>query len=146
MPASTRTGAGTTTPAAGSYWTGSATTATSRTGAWASTSPAHPKSKATASFPPPTPYGTRRTKYLIECKYRKEVTGYAGDVVMTIAGGHPGIQMGTKWIGTEGWVWVDRGGFDASNPDWIKGDSLPEDLRKVKLYESHSTSATSSTA
>ena len=44
--------------------------------------------------------------------------------------------MGTKWIGTDGWVWVDRAGFDASNPDWIKGDSLPEDLRKVKLYES----------
>jgi len=56
---------------------------------------------------------------------------------MTIAGGHPGIQMGTKWIGTDGWVWVDRSGFDASNPDWLKGDSLPEDLRKVRLYESH---------
>ena len=45
--------------------------------------------------------------------------------------------MGTKWIGTDGWVWVDRDGFDASNPEWLKGDSLPEDLRKVKLYESH---------
>jgi hypothetical protein len=44
--------------------------------------------------------------------------------------------MGTKWIGTEGWVWVDRSGFDASNQDWIKHDSLPEALRKVKLYES----------
>ena len=44
--------------------------------------------------------------------------------------------MGTKWIGTDGWVWVDRGGFDASNPGWVKGDSLPEELRKVKLYES----------
>jgi hypothetical protein len=31
---------------------------------------------------------------------------------------------------------VDRSGFDASNPEWIKGDSLPDDLRKVKLYES----------
>ena len=28
-------------------------------------------------------------------------------------------------------------GFDASNPEWLKGDSLPEELRKVKLYESH---------
>jgi hypothetical protein len=44
--------------------------------------------------------------------------------------------MGTKWIGTDGWVWVDRSGFDASNPEWLKGDSLPDDLRKVKLYES----------
>jgi hypothetical protein len=44
--------------------------------------------------------------------------------------------MGTKWIGTDGWVWVDRGAFDCSNPEWVKGDSLPEDLRKTKLYES----------
>ncbi len=77
------------------------------------------------------------TKYKIECKYRKEVTHYPVDVGITIAGGHPEIAMGTKWIGTDGWVWVDRDGFDASNPDWLKGDSLPEDLRKVKLYESH---------
>ncbi len=69
------------------------------------------------------------TKYRIELKYPEDIT-------MTIAGGHPDIKSGTKWIGTEGWVWVDRGGFDASNPDWKKGKSLPEDLRKVKLYES----------
>ena len=67
---------------------------------------------------------------------RKEVTGYPVDVRMTIAGGSPAISMGTKWIGTDGWVWVDRAGIDASNPDWLKGDSLPEGLRKVKLYES----------
>ena len=58
------------------------------------------------------------------------------DVAMTISGGSPAIAMGTKWIGTEGWVWVDRAGFDASNPAWVKGESLPENLRKVKLYES----------
>src|SRR6266568_7446852 len=56
---------------------------------------------------------------------------------MTIAGGYKDIQSGTKWIGTEGWVWVDRDGrFEASNPEWKKGKSLPEELRKVKLYES----------
>jgi hypothetical protein len=33
-------------------------------------------------------------------------------------------------------VWVDRGGFDASNHDWNTGRNLPEELRKVKLYES----------
>jgi predicted dehydrogenase len=76
------------------------------------------------------------TAYRIECKYRKEVTGYANDVSLTIAGGHPAISIGTKWIGTNGWVWVDRGGFDASNEEWIKPESLPESLRKIKLYES----------
>ena len=74
--------------------------------------------------------------YKIECKYLKEVTGYANDVSLTIAGGHSHITMGTKWIGTDGWVWVDRSGFDASNQAWIKPESLPEDLRKIKLYES----------
>jgi len=44
--------------------------------------------------------------------------------------------MGVKWIGTEGWVWVDRGGFDASNPAWKEGKYLPRELRKVKLYTS----------
>jgi hypothetical protein len=55
---------------------------------------------------------------------------------MKIAGGYGDIKGGTKWIGTDGWVWVNRGGFDCSNPAWKKGKSLPEELRKVKLYES----------
>ncbi len=88
-------------------------------------------------FPPAHAIWNAATTYSIECTYRKEVTHYPVDVGMTIAGGHPAIMMGTKWIGTDGWVWVDRSGFDASNPAWIKGDTLPEELRKVKLYESH---------
>ena len=69
------------------------------------------------------------TKYRIELKYPQDIT-------MTVAGGYNDIKGGTKWIGTDGWVWVNRGGFDASNPEWKKGKSLPEALRKVKLYES----------
>jgi len=87
-------------------------------------------------FPPANAVWNTATAYHIECKYRKEVTGYPVDVAMTIAGGSPAISMGTKWIGTDGWVWVDRSGFDASNPAWIPGDSLAEEFRKVKLYES----------
>jgi predicted dehydrogenase len=88
-------------------------------------------------FPAENAVWNTATKYTIECVYRKEVTKYPNDVTLTIAGGSPAISMGTKWIGTNGWVWVDRSGFDASNPEWAKGDSLPDDLRKVKLYESH---------
>ena len=88
-------------------------------------------------FPAANAVWNTATKYSVECTYRKEVTQYPADVTMTIAGGSPAISMGTKWIGTDGWVWVDRSGFDASNPEWAKGDSLPDDLRKVKLYESH---------
>src|SRR5437762_2635117 len=53
-----------------------------------------------------------------------------------IAGGYSDIKGGTKWIGTDGWVWVDRGGFEGSNPDWKAMKELPDDLRKVKLYQS----------
>ena len=67
--------------------------------------------------------------------YRFELK-YPGGVTMTVAGGYPDIKMGTKWIGTEGWVWVDRDGFDASNPAWKRGKYLPRELRKVKLYTS----------
>lgn len=80
-------------------------------------------------FPPANALWNTATKYRIEARYPNDIT-------FTIAGGHPDIRSGTKWIGTDGWVWVDRGGFDASNPEWKKGKSLPEALRKVKLYES----------
>jgi hypothetical protein len=55
---------------------------------------------------------------------------------MTIAGGYKDIRGGTKWIGTKGWVWVNRGAFEASNEDWRDFRDLPDELRKVKLYES----------
>jgi predicted dehydrogenase len=88
-------------------------------------------------FPAPNALWNTATKYHIECLYRKEITGYPVDVHMTIAGGSGAINMGTKWIGTDGWVWVDRGGFDASNQDWVKMDALPDNLRRVALYDSH---------
>jgi len=87
-------------------------------------------------FPPANAIWNAATKYTIECLYRKEVTGYPNDVHMTIAGGSPAIAMGAKWIGPDGWVWVDRSGFDSSNPEWAKMDSLPESERKIQLYVS----------
>jgi predicted dehydrogenase len=82
-----------------------------------------------ADFPDASAIWNTCTKYRIELKYPRKIT-------MTIAGGYDDIKSGCKWIGTEGWVWVDRGGFEASNPEWKKGKSLPEALRKIKLYES----------
>jgi hypothetical protein len=55
---------------------------------------------------------------------------------MIIAGGYREIRGGTKWIGTDGWVWVDRGGFDCSKEDLKDISRLPENLRKVKAYHS----------
>lgn len=78
-------------------------------------------------FPPKDAIWNTCTRYRITCKYPNDVT-------MIIAGGHGDIRSGTKWIGTDGWVWVDRGGFEASDIDWFR--EIPADKYKVKLYRS----------
>jgi len=78
-------------------------------------------------FPPKDAVWNTCTKYRITCKYPNDVT-------MVIAGGYGDIKSGAKWIGTDGWVWVDRGKFDASNVDWFR--ELPPDKYQVKLYKS----------
>ena len=41
------------------------------------------------------------------------------------------------WIGTDGWVFAGESGFECSKPEYNKfSKDLPDDLRKVKLYES----------
>jgi predicted dehydrogenase len=87
--------------------------------------------EGSGELPPHNAVWNTAPKYRFELKYPQGIT-------MTIAGGYPDIKMGTKWIGTEGWVWVDRGHFDASNPAWKQGRTLPRELRKVKLYTSDS--------
>lgn len=83
-------------------------------------------------------------------KYRAEAT-YHNGIKMIIAGGHKDIRGGTRWIGDKGWVQVDRGVFETSNPDFLKtiqkreGDKivekttykeLPDELAKVRLEKS----------
>lgn len=80
-------------------------------------------------FPPRDAVWNTCTRYRIELKYPRNIS-------MVIAGGYPDIKGGTKWIGTKGWVWVNRGSFEGSNEEWRDYRDLPEELRKVKLYES----------
>ena len=80
-------------------------------------------------FPPTTDIFNTATTYRIELKYPQ-------DIHMTIAGGDPGIEQGTKWIGTDGWLAVTEWGFECSKPEFTGSKNLPEALRKVKLYES----------
>jgi predicted dehydrogenase len=92
-------------------------------------------------FPPPHAIWNTAPKYRIAAKFLSSVTGYPNDVQMTIAGtgpeSYPEIKMGCKWIGSQGWIWVDRGNFDSSDPRWKnQKNRLPEDLRKVQLYRS----------
>ena len=68
------------------------------------------------------------TKYRIEMQYPEDIT-------ITMAGGHDDIKSGTKWIGTDGWVWVDRSGFTGSNDEWKKYKNLPDDLAKIRAYD-----------
>ena len=88
--------------------------------------------EGTADFPPPDAVWNTATKYRIQASYPEDIT-------MIIAGGYPEIRSGTKWIGTDGWVWVDRGNaFESSNPSWADSRTLPEEQRKVKLIKSDS--------
>ena len=80
-------------------------------------------------FPKPDAIWNTCTKYRAELKYPKGIT-------MIIAGGHNDIRSGTKWIGSDGWVWVDRGGFDCSKAEFKDMSRLPANLRKVQLFNS----------
>ncbi len=87
--------------------------------------------EGSGELPPRTAVWNSAPKYRFELKYPRGIT-------MTIAGDYPEIKTGVKWIGTEGWVWVDREKFDASNPAWKVGKYLPREDRKIKLYTSAS--------
>lgn len=65
-------------------------------------------------------------------------TAWQYDVVSKYEGGVEVVmssrnQMGCKWIGENGWIWVTRGKFDASNPEWIADGFDPGD---TKVYHS----------
>jgi predicted dehydrogenase len=80
-------------------------------------------------FPPKGDVFNTCTKYRIELKYPQ-------DIAMTIAGGYPEIEQGAKWIGTDGWVFAGEWGVECSKPEFTGSKNLPDELRKVKLYES----------
>lgn len=58
---------------------------------------------------------------------------YPNGINMIIAGGHNDIRGGTKWIGEDGWVWVDRGGFDAHPKSLLNEKIGPNE---INLYRS----------
>jgi predicted dehydrogenase len=80
-------------------------------------------------FPPPGGIWNAAKTFRIELEYPRNIH-------MTMAGGYEEIAGGVKWIGTGGWVHVNRGSFEASNEEWEDWKSLPEELRKVRLYKS----------
>jgi len=84
--------------------------------------------EGTGEFPPANAIWNTCTRYRVTSKY-------PNDIEVILAGGHDDIKGGTKWIGTDGWVWVNRGNaFEASNAAWGDARRLPEAQRKVKLH------------
>lgn len=53
---------------------------------------------------------------------------YAGGLVMDIAGGIDGIRSGTRWVGDEGWVWVDRSGFETYPRSLMQSKIGPDEI------------------
>ncbi len=66
-----------------------------------------------ADFPPRSAVWNTATAYHAEGTY-------ANGIKMVIHNENDEFKMGTKWIGTDGWVWVDRGGYDASKDELKK--------------------------
>lgn len=63
-------------------------------------------------------------------RYRLNIT-YANSTPMVVAGGHADIRSGTKWYGEFGWIWVDRGGFEAE-PAHLGNEIVgPEEIRLI---------------
>ena len=93
--------------------------------------------KGVGEFPPANAIWNVATKYRIEAHYLKAVTGYPGDVEFILAGGYDDIRGGIKWIGTDGWIWVDRGAFESSHPEWRQLKELPDAMARERLYVSN---------
>ncbi len=83
--------------------------------------------EGTGEFPPHDAIWNTATKYRITLKYPQDITMIMGNHDST-------LRSGTKWIGTDGWVWVDRGGYEASDMEWFV--KIPDEKYKVKLYRS----------
>jgi predicted dehydrogenase len=61
---------------------------------------------------------------------RYQVTAtYAGGLSMRISGGYGDTRLGTKWIGDEGWLWVDRQGMDGEPKSMLTSKIGPNDVQ-----------------
>lgn len=48
---------------------------------------------------------------------------------MHISGGYADTRLGTKWIGDEGWLWVDRKGMDGEPRSILTSKIGPDDVQ-----------------
>ncbi len=76
-------------------------------------------------YPPRDAIWNTATKYKVTARYRD-------GVVMTIAGGYKEIRSGTKWVGDQGWIWVDRGGLKAEPAGILESEIGPNEMALAK--------------
>jgi len=87
--------------------------------------------EGTGEYPPRAALWNTAAKYRLTARY-------ADGVEMVIAGGHPDIRSGTKWIGDEGWVWVDRGKIETQPASLLKLETVEDEEKSywsTKHYE-----------
>jgi predicted dehydrogenase len=77
--------------------------------------------EGTGEYPPRDAIWNSATTYRVIAKY-------AGGVEMTIAGGYKEIRGGTKWIGDEGWIWVNRNGLEAEPKSVLESEIKPNEI------------------
>jgi len=92
---------------------------------WDRTGPLEIEGKG--EFPPAGDVWNAPTKYYLTAMY-------PGEIPMIIAGGHPEIRQGVKWIGTDGGVWVDRGGLE-THPESLREEKIGRD--EIHLYRTN---------
>lgn len=65
------------------------------------------------------------------------VSKYRNGLEMVIAGGHPDIRFGTRWVGEHGWVWVTRGDMDAHPKSLLRERLGAGDIRFERSDNHH---------
>ncbi len=76
-------------------------------------------------YPPREALWNSATTYRVTAKY-------PNGVAMVIAGRHRAIRPGTKWIGDQGWVWVNRGGLEAEPASLLKSEIQANEIHLTK--------------
>jgi predicted dehydrogenase len=77
--------------------------------------------EAQGEFPKEGSVWNTATKYQVTARYAKGIT-------LIIDGGHADIRSGTKWIGEDGWIWIDRSGMEAEPRSLLRDKIRPDEL------------------
>ncbi|MBI1371222.1 MAG: gfo/Idh/MocA family oxidoreductase [Phycisphaera sp.] len=90
--------------------------------------------EATGEIPPADAVWNTATSFRSVCQYPDDIELIIADAPSKDPKKDrdaPADKMfrGTKWIGDKGWVFVDRGKFEASNMDWTKNKFDPGPIR-----------------